>query len=478
MNVTILLPWFPLLLVAGIGGHLLGRRKGTYFGILCSAMWMALIQATEHRLALLDTASIAFVAVSSFAIVAAGIWSGATVTALSRRESGRDRPAGTSQSESSAGDQNDKPDQSTQESLQVKALATVMRRFDAWLAENARGKGKTDAGGQAWCAFDEFIRNAVHDLCGGTHVRPFRWHRETKELLPLNQSPSASQAADRVENRKVMVQSGSEAARQGVTGFVLATGTPYVRGDELESRWCDRSQTHGPHNTDWCFPVLYEEQMLGIVSVGRLGSEPQKQRGRLEVAAQTISLLWSMVHEAGMRRSSDARDPATGLLARKPFLDAAEATLANCRKENEPAAVCVVAVEGIRNLTDTGNWESAEALMRDCAAELRRKVRADDEIGRFDDSAFVVLLRRVDEGLTELIVSQLVNRLQSICGDEQNWGTTLKVRCGFANAIKADRTLHELLVDALQRCHEAREEERNVRVRTVTRNNVSSGSPA
>ncbi|MGB0716863.1 MAG: GGDEF domain-containing protein, partial [Phycisphaerae bacterium] len=228
--------------------------------------------------------------------------------------------------------------------------------------------------------------------------------------------------------------------------------------------------------TDWCFPIRHESQVLGVIAVGRIDASAIREREWLEVTAQAVSFCWTMVREMGLRRSSDARDPSTGLLVRQPFLQAAEHTLLACRKEDEPVAVCVLSIEGIRNLTDMGRWDTAEQLMHEAATQLRKKIRSDDEIGRFDDSCFAILLRRVDESLATLIVSQLVNRVEAACQGVASTDTKLKVRSGFANSNAPEHTLQHLLVDALQQCQKARESERSVTSNRKTREVVASGS--
>jgi GGDEF domain-containing protein len=120
--------------------------------------------------------------------------------------------------------------------------------------------------------------------------------------------------------------------------------------------------------------------------------------------------------------------------------------------------VAVIALEGLRELSDSGRWEIADELVREVSALLRRKVRVDDRIGRFDESRIVLLLRRVDSELALLIVNQIMARAAGLCGDERRWRTTISARCGVVGSGIDKPDLRTLLTKALGACSRAREE--------------------
>ncbi len=42
MNLTLLLPWFPIILAVGVGGRLLDRARGAGLGLLSTLFWILL----------------------------------------------------------------------------------------------------------------------------------------------------------------------------------------------------------------------------------------------------------------------------------------------------------------------------------------------------------------------------------------------------------------------------------------------------
>jgi diguanylate cyclase (GGDEF)-like protein len=121
-------------------------------------------------------------------------------------------------------------------------------------------------------------------------------------------------------------------------------------------------------------------------------------------------------------------------------------------------AVAVIAVERLRVLNDTGKWDAADELVREVSAILRRKTRADDRLGRFDGSRFVLLLRRVDAELASLIVTQIMSQLRSCLPCDAGSGVPVTVRCGVVGSGVDNPDLGRLLSGALAQCRRAREE--------------------
>ena len=93
---------------------------------------------------------------------------------------------------------------------------------------------------------------------------------------------------------------------------------------------------------------------------------------------------------------------------------------------------------------------------------LRWKLRADDGLGRFDGSRFVLLLRRVDSELASLIMDQLTSRLAELCEERERWRTQVSVRCGLAGSGTGQPDLRTLVSEALTQCTRARREQTRI----------------
>ncbi|MHC5108622.1 MAG: GGDEF domain-containing protein [Planctomycetota bacterium] len=429
MDVALLLPWFPLLLAVGVCGRLLGKHRGLLFGLICSVVWTAMAALTLDAPIGESWPVAIFVVAGALALAMVGYWSHSIAWPPPPRapdESQRIYGAGPSMSA--------KPDPSQK-------FGAAVRRFDEWFEAHADHDN-------LWQEFDEFLRTTLSDFCHASHVRPYRLLSDVNKLVPLGRDQILGDAMELP-------------ARQGIAGLVATTGRSFFAHDGMDSDLIEKlGEDHAP--VQWCFAIRRRHRRLGVVTVGQLDRPDVMSREALSLIEQLINLFWGMVAESLERRSADLRDPGSGLYVRRAFLNMAERSLQASYQDREPAAVAIIAVEGIRTLTDVGKWEFAEELIHTCADELRRKTRTDDEIGRFDDSRFVVLLKRVDSELAGLIVCQIASRLETICGDESRWGIPLAVRCGLAGSGVDSPDLYALVGTALSNCHRARNEARSL----------------
>jgi len=151
MTTKMLLPWFPIVLAVGVGGHLLNRSRATLFAGCCALFWVALTQAAYGSLIWTEASVLFALATGSVAIIAIGVWAGRDVvspaiTEATPNSDARERLA-------------DDPHASG-----LDAVAQQVCLFEEWLAEHG---GRYNP----WPAFGEFIRMSLHAVCGASHVR-------------------------------------------------------------------------------------------------------------------------------------------------------------------------------------------------------------------------------------------------------------------------------------------------------------------
>ena len=75
MNLTLLLPWFPIILAVGVAGRLLGKTRGIGIGIACALFWIVLAQAGSNHAVWTDPWIVVSLITGSLAIIAMGAWS-------------------------------------------------------------------------------------------------------------------------------------------------------------------------------------------------------------------------------------------------------------------------------------------------------------------------------------------------------------------------------------------------------------------
>ena len=418
---TLILPWFPIVLAVGVGARLLDRARGVGLGILGAVFWVVLVQAVTGPTVFVQAWAAAALLAGAVAIVAVGAWSGSMAQHQSAQPVIR-RNSDIVKRSASATDYH--------------PLCAALSRFDDWLEAHRYSP-------DPWPEFGELVRTVLHDLCGATHVYPYRVLSEDESLLPLR-AYGPGDTPDFVS------------ARRGIVGHVATSGKSYVAEDRTHGKLVDRLAEGSGEEIAWCFAIRQGPRRIGLVKVGELAAGVMADRNLLSATEGLICLFWTTLSEVCRSQVAQTRDPASGLLTREPFLIEADRALAGAYAQNEPVALAVFALEGTRELCDRGDWELADKLIGDAAAFLEERIRADDCLGRFDDSRFVLLLRRVDSALGRLIAEQLLARLTKLCGDRERWGGQLAVRCGLAGSGTDKIILSQLIARAVIRCNEAR----------------------
>ncbi len=423
----LLLPWFPIILGVGVGGRLLGRGRGIGLGIICAIFWLLLVQASAPDAEWGHALTIAALVAGASSIVTMGAWAGDMVLAADSH--GHDPRRGYASGTRSPADRG--------QGEYVNRIQDAMQQFEEWFEEH-----RLDA--DPWLAFDELIRTTLRQTCGANRVRPYRALVDTEELIPLR-SHDATHDASHLS------------ARTGIVGHVVTSGRPYVTGDALHGDLVDQLAHDTPHAPVWCFAIKQGSHRFGVVVVNELDGLSDHPRSSLRVMEKVVNLWWLTLREACIAREALVGDPVSGLHSREAFLQAAEQSLADSYARGEPVALAVIAVERLRELNDGGRWETADAFIAEISALLRRKVRSDDALGRFDGSRFLVLLRRVDSELASLIVGQILSQMEAVCQDESRWGCTMQLRCGLAGSGTGQPDARSLLSQALAHSIRARE---------------------
>lgn len=428
MDLILVLPWFPIIIAVGVSGGLLGRTRGMAVGFCCALFWIVLVQSFAGTMIWSDLWTAVALVIGAIAIVAMGAWAGESGLSSIHR-SRQDREYNTTKNDHYMAN----------ESSMLQKVSMVLDTFDDWLEEH-RGDSNP------WPAFGEFIRNSLYQCCKATHVKPYRIVSNGRELWPLREEPDPFTEIEPIS------------ARRGIVGQVISTGRPYLHNDIEQNERMDDLSNDTNQSIAWCFAVTQGTRKLGSVVVGQLDIDPHQNTILLRAVEQMIRHCWCMLAETLISRSATEDDPISGVYTRKAFLRIAEQSIQDSYQLGEPVAIAVFSVEGLRSLDDSGQWELADQLINEISLLLKRKVRIDDKLGRFNNSQFMLLIRRVDSELATLIVNQLITRLTELCDDIDRWNVHVGVRCAVVGSGTDHPDLKALITRALEQSCKLREE--------------------
>jgi len=315
------------------------------------------------------------------------------------------------------------------------AVSLLLAEFEDW---SPQWRDDPDR----WTAFDRFVRQCLHETVGAGRVRCYRIVGQENILQSLSPSKEPFAAA--------------LSARDGIYGYVISRGHRYIRRDELLGPVVHQLADQLPEAPVWCFPISYDRQVLGLISVGALKPEVASDITLLESLGGVIALLWGRLADREKMVQAHQTDQDSGMLSRGKFFEVAQRALAEGYANHEPSLAVVLVLEGIRRLDDAGQWELRDRAVVSAGQGIRSKLRSDDVVGRFADDRFVVLMRRLDTSLGRMIARKLLQSVQeSLAGEGAGLGE-VAVRCGLAGPGRQQPTLQELLSGAFAAVEQAR----------------------
>lgn len=417
MFMDVMLPWFPVMLGAWIGGRFVGQNRATWFGVMCALYWVVIVQMMTRTPFWMDASLAASLLAGSAAIVGMVDWSSRSQSKNSER--------GTRQDDKGHGE--------------LARVSHAAGQFDEWLEL----KRKED---DPWASFEEFVRRTLHDVCGAMHIKPYRILTEGDILVPM---------------RAIVVDGDVQklSSRAGIMGHVATTGRSYYAQDASQGDLVRRLASQSSTSPQWCFAIRQGGRSIGVVSVGELGGE-DCSLAFLRAIELSVSQFWGTLAEVCRGRMASDRDQVSGVLTRDSFIKSSQEVALSSYEVGEPVAMVVLAVEGHRRLLDLHLWDVANEVMRLVGQTLAGKLRPDDQLGRLDDTRFVVLLRRVDSALASLIARQLteivseqLNKFLNGAGIEAG----LHIRSGVAGSGTTEPDVERLLGQSVVLCHMARQ---------------------
>lgn len=147
-----------------------------------------------------------------------------------------------------------------------------------------------------------------------------------------------------------------------------------------------------------------------------------------------------------MRRLAD-RDPLTGVLNRRGFVQAAERAIAAARRRRQPLAVAVADLDGFKSINDRFGHAAGDRALQHFADHVQEAIRREDLFGRMGGEEFALLFVNA----TAAAAAEVIDRLRVGVSKLDISGVpslTLTSSFGLADLGEAEETLARLLARA------------------------------
>lgn len=167
------------------------------------------------------------------------------------------------------------------------------------------------------------------------------------------------------------------------------------------------------------------------------------------------------LEDANRRLDEASRtDSLTGLPNRRGFLEASAQELQRSLRSGLPCTVVMADLDHFKEINDRLGHPAGDAVLRDAAALLRSKLRAQDLVGRWGGEEFILLMP--DTGVAGAAVAADTLRLALAAHSFEPDGASLTVTASFGAAEhRRDQPFETTVANADRALYRAKEEGRN-----------------
>lgn len=183
--------------------------------------------------------------------------------------------------------------------------------------------------------------------------------------------------------------------------------------------------------------------------------------------AGVVSIVWALQSAELHHRGEAILDPLTGLLNRHALIPRFTEISHQARLTGQPVCLLLCDVDGFKTVNDEHGHDRGDAVLRDVAYVLRKRLRSFELVYRLGGEEFLVVLPGIDlpHG------AEMAERLRSAVEESRPTGIGVTISLGVSVACGKDVDYDSLFKAADDALYEAKRDGRN-------RVAVAAGPPA
>jgi diguanylate cyclase (GGDEF)-like protein len=130
--------------------------------------------------------------------------------------------------------------------------------------------------------------------------------------------------------------------------------------------------------------------------------EPSELVARIQAAQRTVALQEALIQRTGELRRASQIDAVTGQLHRRALEEQLDRLTRASERHGHGFALVLVDVRDLRGINHRHGFPAGNAVLRELAERVRRRVRGEDIVGRWADGTIAVLGYASTEGASVL----------------------------------------------------------------------------
>jgi diguanylate cyclase (GGDEF)-like protein/PAS domain S-box-containing protein len=149
-------------------------------------------------------------------------------------------------------------------------------------------------------------------------------------------------------------------------------------------------------------------------------------------------------------------DSLTGLCNRRRFLAELEVEVRRRRRDDDPATIVMLDVDGLKQVNDSLGHHVGDQLLRAAADAMTKRLRESDTVARIGGDEFAALLRGANQVQAAGIAGELVNLISARAGELAPSHAGMGASAGVAQIRGRFRSPERLLAQADAAMYEAK----------------------
>lgn len=174
--------------------------------------------------------------------------------------------------------------------------------------------------------------------------------------------------------------------------WALRLGRPYTSLDDENEVPCFSHDT--PMTPGYiCIPIIAQGETLGVFRQYIAGLPAHEQYAQLaRTVAKQIALALANLRLRERLHQQAVRDPLTGLFNRRYLNESLERELSRAARQQHPVGVIMLDIDYFKQINDTYDHDTGDAVLRVLAQFLETNIRAGDIVCRYGGEEFTLVL--------------------------------------------------------------------------------------
>lgn len=162
-----------------------------------------------------------------------------------------------------------------------------------------------------------------------------------------------------------------------------------------------------------CSPLLFEEELVGVLSIGRTGDEAGREKLLLAMISDIAAIQVQAAKRQLITEKEAITDPLTGLYNRRYFFTRLPDELKRAKNYQFSCSVFLFDIDHFKHYNDTQGHPAGDRLLESLSLLVNKNTRRTDILARYGGEEFVVLLTNTDKEAAYLYAEKVRNAIAS-----------------------------------------------------------------